>query len=155
MNLGYAPSAAHIIAFFSMCIELMCIDPNPNLSIAQSGVLGAALCAQCHSCIPDHLGECRDDMSLAEAQREWREEYRETPDREETEELPVNCREKGCDNMAIAGDEVSPQTTSHEYSEVAHGSVLVFLNCVAVEVISSSRLFSVREGFPCDACGGA
>jgi hypothetical protein len=79
-----------------MCIEpSMCIEPNPDATTAWSGVLGAALCAQCHSCIPDHLAERWNDMSLEEAQREWREEYRETQDRAEIEELLASCREEG------------------------------------------------------------
>ena len=43
---------------------------------AWSGVLQMLRCEQCRSIIPAHLAELWDDLSVEQAQKEWREIYR-------------------------------------------------------------------------------
>jgi len=43
---------------------------------AWSGVLQMLRCEQCRSIIPAHLAEHWDDVSVEQAQKEWREIYR-------------------------------------------------------------------------------
>ena len=45
---------------------------------AWSGVLQQMRCDNCHSVIPAHLGERRDNLTVVEAQQEWRKIYRDS-----------------------------------------------------------------------------
>ena len=50
-------------------------DKNP-----WSSVLQIITCKQCHREIPAHLGERWDNISIEDAQKEWKKEYRNYKD---------------------------------------------------------------------------
>ena len=43
-----------------------------------ASILQQTECASCKNIIPDHLGDRWDNMSIEEAQKEWKETYRKT-----------------------------------------------------------------------------
>ena len=43
-----------------------------------ASVLQQTECASCKMIIPDHLGDRWDNMSIEEAQKEWKKDYRKT-----------------------------------------------------------------------------
>ena len=56
-------------------MELM-VSPDVNKLDSWSHVLQRIQCARCQSTIPAHLAERWNNLSVEEAQKEWRKDYR-------------------------------------------------------------------------------
>ena len=58
--------------------EVMISRPQPTGKSPWEGILQQMECASCKMIIPAHLGERWDNMSIEEAQKEWKKIYRKT-----------------------------------------------------------------------------
>jgi hypothetical protein len=58
--------------------EVMISRPQPTGKSPWEGILQQMECASCKMIIPAHLGERWDNMSIEEAQKEWKKNYRKT-----------------------------------------------------------------------------
>ena len=62
--------------------EHMMVSKEPltekNKKDPWASILQQTECASCKNIIPDHLGDRWDNMSIEEAQKEWKEIYRKT-----------------------------------------------------------------------------
>ena len=71
---------ASIVAMLSIRLDIKNPSKDP-----WNGVLQTISCAQCHFVIPAHIAERWDNMSVEEAQQEWKTDYRSTAWQEDDE----------------------------------------------------------------------